>query len=57
MEYSKQNKSKISEQTKQKHLDKWNREVVTRGETGWGEGEMGKGDQLYGDRWKLNFWW
>ena len=22
-----------------------------------GEGEMGKGDQVYGDRWKLKFWW
>ena len=23
---------------------------------GQGEGEV-KGDQLHGDRWKLNFWW
>ena len=23
---------------------------------GQGEGKMGKGDQLYGDEWKLNFW-
>ena len=22
-----------------------------------GEGEMGNGDLMYGDRWKLNFWW
>ena len=22
-----------------------------------GEGETGKGDQLYGDRWKPDFWW
>ena len=21
------------------------------------EGEMGKGDQLYGDGWRINFWW
>lgn len=21
------------------------------------EGEMSKGGQLYGDRWKQNFWW
>ena len=28
-----------------------------RGRGGTGEGEMGKGDQLYGERQKLNFWW
>ena len=22
-----------------------------------GEGKMSKGDQLYADGWKLNFWW
>lgn len=22
-----------------------------------GEGEMGKGGQFYGNRWKLDFWW
>ena len=22
-----------------------------------GEDEMGKGDQLYAERWKINFWW
>ena len=24
---------------------------------GWGEGEVGKGGQMYGDRGKLDFWW
>ena len=28
-----------------------------RGRSDQGESEIGKGDQLYGDRWKLNFWW
>ena len=31
--------------------------VVTRGIRGGEEGKMGKGGQLYGDGWKLNFWW
>lgn len=33
-----------------------NRGAVTRGK-GLGQGEMGKGSQLYGDGWKLIFWW
>ena len=54
-------KNKINEQAKQNHIDREIRVVVTRGK-GLGEGgrgccKMGKGDQLYGDRWKLNFWW
>lgn len=24
---------------------------------GWGEIEMGKRGQMYGDRWKLDSWW
>ena len=40
---------------KNKHIDTENGAVVTRGRGGR-EGEMGKGDQLYGDGWKLNFW-
>ena len=50
-------KTKINEQTKPnktKHKDIENKVVVTRGEGG---GEKGEGDQLHGDRWKLNFWW
>ena len=53
-------KTKINEQTKpnkNKHIDKRNTVVITRGEVGWREGKMGKGGQLYGDRQKLNFWW
>ena len=34
-----------------------NRVVVTRGEGAEVEGKMDKGDQLYGDGWKLTFWW
>ena len=30
--------------------------MVTRGEAA-GEREKGKWDQLYGDEWKLKFWW
>lgn len=29
--------------------------MVTRGEGVWREGEMSKGGQLYGDRWKRGF--
>lgn len=35
-------------------IDTENRVVVIR-EEGVGEGKMGKGDQLYGQGWKLNF--
>ena len=49
-------KNKTNEQTelnKNKYTE--NRVAVTRG-VGWeGEGKVGKGDQLYGDRLKLNF--
>ena len=44
----------MNKQNKNKHIE--NRLVVTRGETGWRKGQMGKGGQLYGDRWKLHFW-
>lgn len=37
-------------------MDEENRLVVTRGERGWREGKMGKGGQLYGDKYKLDFW-
>ena len=40
---------------KNRHIDTENRVMVTTGENG--EGKMGEGEQLYGDRWKLNFWW
>ena len=42
-----------------KRIEAENRGAVTRGEGAGGgeEGEMGKGDQLCDDRWKLNFWW
>ena len=33
-----------------KHMDKENRLVVTRGEGGGREGRRGKGVQMYGDR-------
>ena len=47
----KEKKNKISElnPNQNKHLDTENRVVVTR--VGGGEGEMGKGGQLYGDPW------
>lgn len=38
------------------HADTENRIGVTRGE-GVVEGKMDKGDQLYGDGRKVNFWW
>lgn len=36
-------------------IDPDNRWLVTREEREWGEGNMGKMGQLYGDRWKLEF--
>ena len=41
---------------KNEHADTENRIGVTRGE-GVVEGKMDKGDQLYGDGAKVNFWW
>ena len=52
-------KNKINEETKpnkNEQVGTENKIVVTK-EVGVGQGEMGKGDQLYGDRWKLKFWW
>ena len=23
----------------------------------WGKGKIGKGDQMYSEEWKINFWW
>ena len=40
-----------------KHIDTENRLVVTRWEGWWGESERSKRAQLYGDEWKLDFWW
>lgn len=48
------NKTKTNTETEK-------RLVVTRGEkgvcVGGGGCEMGKGSQLYGDRWEPDFWW
>lgn len=41
---------------KDKPIDTEKRLVVTR-RKGMREGEMGNEGQLYGDEWKLNFWW
>ena len=49
-----ENINKIDKPNKNKHVDVENRVVFTRGVR---EGEMGKGDQVYGDGWKQNFWW
>lgn len=38
---------KHTNKQKNKLIDTGNRPVVTRGEGEWGEGEMGKGVQLY----------
>lgn len=42
---------------KNKHIVAENRSVVTRGAGGGRESKMSKGGQLYGDRWKQDFWW
>ena len=44
----------MNKSNKNRHIDTENRVVVTRGEVGGDQ--MHKGDQLYGDRQKLNFW-
>lgn len=46
----------MNNQTKTRHIDTENRVEATRGGCWW-ETKMDNGDQLYGDRWKLNFWW
>ena len=40
-----------TKQNKNKLIDTENRLLVTRREGGWGEGEMGEGDKMYGDGW------
>lgn len=48
----------MNKQTRQNKLTETdNRFMVARGERRWEEGEMGKGGKMYGDRWKLEFWW
>ena len=42
----------MNKPSKNKPVDTENRVVITRG-----KGKMGKGHQLYDNRWKLNFWW
>ena len=59
MEYIKnKQKTQINGQTKpNKNVATKNRVVVTKGEGARREeSDMGKGDQVYGDKWKLNFW-
>ena len=48
----------MNKPNKNQPVDIENKVVVTREEGAGrrGGGEMDKGDQLYGDRWKLNFW-
>ena len=40
-----------------KLIDTENSMVVTKKEWGWGEHEEGKGDQIYGDRRRLEHGW
>ena len=42
----------MNQSNKNKHVDTENRGAITRG-----KGKMGKGHQLYDERWKLHFWW
>ena len=39
------------------YIDIENIVLVTRGEEATGGGKMDTENQLYSDRWKLNFWW
>lgn len=49
-------RNKLNEQTKDKHVEIENREVILSGRIK-GQVEIGKEVQLYGDGWKLSFWW
>ena len=51
---NKQQQKKTDEQTKPKQTCRY-REQSCSYQRGRGEGEMGKGGQLYGDGWKLTF--
>ena len=42
---------KQNNKTKSELIDTENRSVVTSEKGVWGEGEMGEGDQPYGDEW------
>ena len=50
--------SKWTNKTKQRPTHRYREQIggYQRGK-GVGKGKMGKGSQLYGDRWKLYFWW
>lgn len=50
MEYKKETTTKNPHKYRQ-HIGGYQRRK------GYGEGEMGKVGQLYGDGWKLDFWW
>lgn len=50
------NKQKNEQRKQNSLIDTENRIEVAKGKR-WGKGEMGKGDQLYCDERKLNFWW
>lgn len=41
---------------KNKHVESETRAVITRGEGGGGEDKRCKGNQLYGNRWKISLW-
>lgn len=48
-------KVRKTEEEKQTHRD--NRIAIIRGKGQWGQGKVGKGGQIYGDRRKLNYGW
>lgn len=52
-------KKETNEQTNKtnKLIETDNRFMFARGERRGEEGEMGRGGKMYGDRWKLEFWW
>lgn len=50
-------KQKSNKYNRNKCMNTDSRIVVPRGEVWWEEGKMGKGDQIYGDRRKLDFSW
>ena len=52
-------KNKINEQTKQKQAQRYREQSsgYQRGRGSGREGEIGKGDQLYCEGWKLSIWW
>lgn len=57
MEYKTKNNTCTNKTNKNKIIDTDNKMVISRGEKGFGKGDVSKGGQEYSNRGKLNFGW